>query len=143
MPAKIEFDNDIVGRICDHLSSGGSIASICGSEGIPSEPTIYREMGRNEEFRKKIDVARANQQEYEADQCVKMADEATAEDWQVVKLRIWARQWRAAKLAPKKYGDKQSIEHSNDPENPIDDPLRVAKEVAFILARGNKELDDG
>jgi hypothetical protein len=40
-----------------------------------------------------------------------MADKATAEDWQVVKLRIWARQWRASKLAPKKYGEK--IDHNH------------------------------
>jgi hypothetical protein len=39
-----------------------------------------------------------------------MADEATAENRQTVRLRIWARQWRAAKLAPKKYGDKTTID---------------------------------
>src|SRR3984885_11190199 len=39
-------------------------------------------------------------------QTVDMADAATPEDWQVVKLRIWARQWRASKLAPKVYGER-------------------------------------
>jgi len=34
------------------------------------------------------------QQKNGAARCVEMADEATLEDWQLVKLRIWARQWR-------------------------------------------------
>ena len=46
-----------------------------------------------------------------------MADMATPDDWQVVKLRIWARQWRASKLAPKKYGDK--LELSGDEKSPL------------------------
>lgn len=41
----------------------------------------------------------------------------TPENWQVVKLRIWARQWRAAKLAPKVYGDK--VEVAGSAENPL------------------------
>ena len=38
-----------------------------------------------------------------------MADAATEADYNVVKLRIWARQWRASKLAPKKYGDRSDV----------------------------------
>jgi terminase small subunit-like protein len=45
-----------------------------------------------------------------------MADAATEADRQVVKLRIWARQWRGAKLAPKRYGEKSTedvkVQHS-------------------------------
>ena len=64
-------------------------------------------------------MAREAQQEYEADYCVEMADEATPENWQLVKLRIWARQWRAAKLAPRRYGDKPVAE--TPPGNPAAD----------------------
>jgi hypothetical protein len=66
----------------------------------------------HEEFQNAIASARASQQEVMADDNVDMADKATAEDWQVVKLRIWARQWRASKLAPKKYGDKLDLNHA-------------------------------
>jgi hypothetical protein len=68
-------------------------------------------------FAERVSKARAAQQDREIEECVLMADQATPEDWQVVKLRIWARQWRASKLAPKKYGDK--LELSGDAENPI------------------------
>ena len=67
-------------------------------------------MAENDEFRARIARAREAQQEYEADYCVEMADKATPENWQLVKLRIWTRQWRAAKLAPRRYGDKPANE---------------------------------
>ena len=44
-----------------------------------------------------------------------MADAATPEDWQVVKLRIWARRWRASKLAPKVYGERIDANISESP----------------------------
>lgn len=77
---------------------------------FPCEKTIYRKMAKDPVFAAAINQARTAQQEYEADQTVKMADEATVDDYNVVKLRIWARQWRAAKLAPKKYGDRLNVD---------------------------------
>lgn len=99
----------MIDEICGRVASGGSIASISGEDWCPSQATIYRKMASDIDFRARMAEARAAQQEYEADLCVKMADEATAENWQVVKMRIWARQWRASKLAPKKYGDKIDV----------------------------------
>jgi plasmid stabilization system protein ParE len=53
-----------------------------------------------------VSRARELQQDAEAERMIEMADAATVEDWQVVRLRIWARMWRASKLAPRKYGAK-------------------------------------
>lgn len=102
--------------LCDAIASGRSVRDACSVASI-SEPTVYRMMARDAEFSAAIAAARAAQQDYEADACVNMADDATPEDWQVVKLRIWARQWRASKLAPKKFGDKTTL--VGDEEAPI------------------------
>ena len=96
--------------MCDKIASGTSMRDVCKLKGMPSEAGLYSRMAKDEAFAAKIAKARTAQQEYEMEACVHMADEATTEDWQVQKLRIWARQWRAAKLAPKKYGDKVSAE---------------------------------
>jgi hypothetical protein len=102
---------------------------ICAKKTMPVSSAVYLEMARNEEFRSIIARAREAQQDAEADRIVDMADDATAEDWQVVKLRIWARQWRASKLAPKKYGDRQQLEHTGRDGGPIQtmqiDPERL------------------
>jgi hypothetical protein len=105
-----EFEQEI----CDRLSGGEAITEICGPADMPSLHDVYLKMAQNEDFRERIARAREAQQHHEADKCVQMADDATAEDWQVVRLRIWARQWRASKLAPKTYGDKLQTEHSGN-----------------------------
>lgn len=119
MPAPIEWTPDLVERICSDLSSGRAIREVAAEEWCPSEPSIYRRMASDADFSDQIAKARAAQQDHEIEECVRMADEATPEDWQVVKLRIWSRQWRAAKLAPKKYGDRQSIDLGGQPDNPL------------------------
>ena len=108
------YEEGILQRVCDGLTEGLSIKQTCEPIDMPRWQEVYLEMQRNEDVRTAIAHAREAQQEVTADDIVEMADLATPEDHNVVKLRIWARQWRAAKLAPKKYGEKQSVEVTAD-----------------------------
>lgn len=109
-------NEEIVDEICDRLASGESMASITKDERMPSQCRVYIHMAKDEAFRHRINIAREAQQEFLIDQTIEMADSATPEDVQVVKLRIWARQWRAGKLASRKYGDK--IQHGGAADLP-------------------------
>lgn len=100
--------------LCERIASGEGINEITADDDMPSERTVYYWQAKNPSVCSRIARAREAQQDYEADNIIKMADAATAEDWQVVKLRIWARQWRASKLAPKKYGDKLDVNNSGE-----------------------------
>ena len=104
------LDEGILDRICDGLIGGKSIVEVCAPEDMPHYTMVYRVMAKDEMFAKEIARAREAQQEAIIDETVAMADKATPVDWQVVKMQIWARQWRAAKLAPKKYGDRAQVE---------------------------------
>ena len=115
-------DHEVVTTLCSRIASGESILAICKAKDMPAARTVYARMAENDEFRASIARAREAQQEYEADRCVEMADEATLEDWQLVKLRIWARQWRASKLAPRKYGDKPVADAA---QSKPDEPARL------------------
>lgn len=46
-------------------------------------------------------------------------------DPQAARVVIWSRQWRASKLAPKKYGDKVTL--GGDPTNPIATMLQIVQ----------------
>lgn len=107
------LDDGIVEKICDRLVAGESITSICSDETMPATTMVYQAMAKDEAFRNAIACAREAQQEAIIDQTIDIADSATPEDYNVMKLRIWARQWRASKLAPKKYGDKIITENTN------------------------------
>jgi len=110
----INWSEELMADICDHLMTGKSLLDVAKLKGYPSADSMYRQMGRDPEFATRIARAREAGQDHEADACVQMADLATVEDHQVVKLRIWARQWRASKLAPKRYGDKVQV--GGDPD---------------------------
>jgi hypothetical protein len=112
-------DPKVVEDLCDRIAEGRGVIEVCADPDMPSEASVYRRMAKDEEFARRIARAREAQQEAEPDRLVQMAQDATPEDWQVVKLRIWARQWRAAKLAPKKYGEKITNEHTGADGGPI------------------------
>ena len=135
------LDEGILDRVCGGLIEGKSIAVVCEPDDMPHFTMVYREMARNPEFARAIAHAREAQQEAIIDSTIAMADEATPETVNVQKLRIWARQWRAAKLAPKKYGDKVSTEISGPDGGAIKtedvtDMASAARKVAFVLAAG-------
>jgi hypothetical protein len=99
-------DAEAIERVCDRIISGMGMREACAPWDCPAECAIYARMAKDAEFAGIIARAREAQQHAIIDQTVDMADSATPEDWQVVRLRIWARQWRASKLAPKVYGER-------------------------------------
>jgi hypothetical protein len=99
-------DPEAIEKVCDRLIAGMGMREACAPLDCPAECSVYARMAKDAEFAGIIARAREAQQHAIIDQTVDMADAATPEDWQVVKLRIWARQWRASKLAPKVYGER-------------------------------------
>lgn len=115
----IEWTTAITDRICELIESGKSINSFAGKKGVPSAPSIYRKMAKDAEFAGMIAIARQAQQEHEMEKCIELADSATPEDWQVKRLQIWARHWRASRMIPKKWGDKITQEITGRDGAPI------------------------
>jgi hypothetical protein len=119
----IEWTAAITDRICELIESGKSINSFAGKKGMPSAPSIYRRMAKDADFARCIARAREAQQEAEMERCIELADSATPENWQVIKLQIWARQWRASRMLPKKWGDRASMEISGADGKPFAPPM--------------------
>lgn len=138
--------------ICERLMDGESLRSICSDQGMPTKTTVFRWLQADEAFRDLYTRAREEQAEAMADEIVGIADEVcttvrtdkhgTKDDdgdgnTEVIfdatavarnRLRVDARKWVAAKLKPRKYGDR--IQHSNDPENPIQPPTFIFQPAA-------------
>jgi len=107
-----DFSPEKANAICERLAAGDSLRTICQEEGQPDKATVFRWLASNEAFRDQYAHAREMQAETYADEMVNIAD--TAKDANLARLQIDARKWKASKLAPKKYGDKQQIEHSGE-----------------------------
>lgn len=123
-----KFTPALADNICERLVEGESLRAICRDKGMPSAGTVCRWLGVNDEFREQYTRARVMQAEMLADETVDIADNSTndymkrkgkdgqehiqlnGENVQRSRLRVDARKWYASKLAPKKYGDKSSVE---------------------------------
>ncbi|WP_152027386.1 hypothetical protein [Brucella pituitosa] len=104
-----KFTEQLSAYICAEISSGLSLRTICGKEGIPSQTTIFRWLSEHKDFREQYARAREAQMEAMAEDILEIADFEDKEDVQRARLRIDARKWLMAKMAPKRYGDKLAI----------------------------------
>jgi hypothetical protein len=116
--------------ICERIAQGESLQAICKSDGMPSRQAVLKWLASDPEFVAQYARAREEQADHYADEIVAIADEPPdlitrstgdgEEDVEVAldgaaiqrqRLRIDARKWVAAKLKPKRYGDKVDVEH--------------------------------
>jgi hypothetical protein len=107
--------------ICARIADGESLRAICAA-GHPDKATVFRWLEANLEFRDQYARAREAQADTYADEIVEIADDGTR-DYRMVdghelvdhdhiarsRLRVDARKWVAAKLRPKKYGEKVDL----------------------------------
>jgi len=124
-----KFKQETVDEICQRLSRGEPLAAICRSEGMPHDSTVRDWAAAHPEVSLAIARAREAGEEWIAAECLQIADSPlTGEetevnaDGQVVKikradmlghrkLQIETRLKLLAKWNPKKWGDRQTLEH--------------------------------
>jgi hypothetical protein len=123
--------------------------------------TIFRWVGRYEDFREKYERAQDDRTEFHAEQLLEIADDGqndymekivevdgeeqhkgwvqNGEHIQRSRLRVDTRKWILSKMKPKKYGDRTILEGGEDPikTQEISD-LDAARRVALMLAAAAK-----
>ena len=122
-----KYDTDIASEICVRLSNGEPLRQICMEDDMPAQSTVYLWLTRHPDFSEMYARARDEQADTLADQIIAIADEMPMEttdkdgntkfdsayiQWQ--RSRVDARKWVAAKLKPRKYGDRVAVEGTED-----------------------------
>lgn len=131
-----EFNQEIFDRICERIADGESLRTICADEDMPSKSNVFRWLAANPQAADQYTRARETQADAIFDEILDIADTAV-NDWMEVhgqddvgyringehiqraKLRIDTRKWMAGKLRPKVYGEKTTVAHGSDPDNPL------------------------
>ena len=137
------YSDDIAELICAYLAEGKSMRTIATFEGMPCIKTMFTWMRVYPEFLQRYTRAKAESAESLAEEIIDIADDAR-NDWMEVevkgqtitkldrehversKLRIESRKWIAAKLLPKKYGERLDV--TIDATISIDAALTAAKQ---------------
>lgn len=115
-----DHTDELVDRICEELAAGRSLNRICKEEDwAPDKSTFYRWMYRHENIRAKYAMAKNAQQEYAAEDILEIAYAADPTTYNVARLKVDAHKWIASKLLPKRYGEKQQLEHTGESGGPM------------------------
>ncbi len=139
--------------VCAAIAEGMSLRKVCELPGMPAMSTFLRWMAdeQHAELREQYARAREAQADALAEEILQIADDGRNDtqvdedgnvfiDHDVIarsRLRVDARKWLASKMAPKKYGDKITQEHTGAGGGAI----QVASTVTFVRppARGDDE----
>lgn len=122
-----DFTQEKADLICGLISDGHSLRTVCALEGMPNMVTIFRWLREKPDFCNQYETSKQEQADAMQEDIIAIADEdpqlisageanggavvkidAAFEQWR--KTRIDARKWCAAKLKPKKYGDKLELD---------------------------------
>lgn len=124
--------------ICAELASGKSMRTVCKAENMPAMSTVFTWLRVHPEFQEQYTQAKAEAADALVEEMMDISDDGT-NDWMEVhdkdgecigykvngehvqrsRLRVETRKWIAAKLKPKKYGEKVDVSHGVQEDNPL------------------------
>lgn len=127
-----EFTQETADAICQRLIEGESLRTICKTEGMPAASTVFRWLSERKSFQEQYARAREAQADHLAEEILQIADDGENDTYEVdgetrtnqdvvarSRLRVDARKWLASKMAPKKYGEKVTQEHTGEGGGPV------------------------
>jgi hypothetical protein len=153
------YSQELADRILDRMACGETLTAICRDEDMPHRATVRRWISRHEGFCEAYTRARELLADVYAEQALDIADDPTGdvmtdakgikrvdnENVQRSRLRCDMRRWYAAKLAPRRYGEKISQEISGPSDGPIEFsrpllPDELATAVVKLLGAAEQEV---
>ena len=102
--------SDTAVAILTDISLGMLVTHACARHGT-TRTALHRWTTENPALRDAYARAREDQAHAMAEETVALADTATAETAQAVRLQVDARKWLTSKIAPRVYGEKLQTEH--------------------------------
>lgn len=151
------YTPELAAEICKSIALGASLRTICDSDSMPDQTTVYRWLRERDDFRQQYVRAREDQAETMLDQIITIADD-TSNDTEITdqgerpnsewitrsRLRVDARKWAMSKLAPKKYGDKIDVTTNNESLNlSVEDRAAKLAALAGLAAKRKQDQEDG
>lgn len=127
-----EDKKEILNSVIAEMVTGRSVLSILNDVGMPSRDTLYRWIAADEDVSDKYTRALSIRADVLVDQIIDISDstdedEIKLDSGKVVtnhrviqrdRLRVDSRKWIAARMNPKKYGDKIEIENTGGEKKP-------------------------
>lgn len=110
------FTDELANEICERVSLGRSLRSVCLDKDMPTKTTVMRWLDENEDFCDQYRRACEDRETTYFEEMLTIADEVLPETAEVAraKLRIDTRKWVLARMNPKKYSDKVQEDNADN-----------------------------
>ena len=153
------YTPELADEICAQLAEGISLRTICLDDAMPCKSAVFNWLRTNKEFADQYARAKEESADALVEDILDIADDGS-NDWmekhdkdgkcvgyqlngenvQRSRLRVDTRKWYAAKLKPKKYGDRVATELTGRDGGPVETvdvtEREVARRIAFALTQG-------
>jgi len=159
------YTKETAALICEGLSEGLSLRTVCKQEGMPALSTIFLWLREHKEFSEQYAIAKEESADAMVEDMLDIADNQVDQPLLVdgipfemdgklimvkdavsvnhAKLRVDTRKWAASKLKPKKYGERIQQEITGKDGGAIEvadmSDRDKARRIAFLLAKGVRE----
>lgn len=128
----VRWTQELHDYIVGELQTGRSLSSILREPNMPTRQAFYAWV-RDDTHPMSVDYpnARALGMETIGDELIELADQADAENFQAMKLRLETRKWVLEKILPQTYGKRKEVNHTGSIEHT--QKLPSDRELARIL----------
>ena len=100
----------LIDEVCQRLSQGISMRTVCLDDDMPSMNTIWRWLRENDKFKERYTAAKQESADAMIEDILSIADQDDdSESTNRSRLRVDTRKWIAAKLRPEKYSEKLDL----------------------------------
>jgi hypothetical protein len=103
------YSHEVADRLLGEIAEGRSLKSLCKEPWAPTGKSVFQWMRDDPEFASRYTTAKEEAAECFAEDMLEIADRDDL-DPNDKRVRVDTRKWIAAKLKPKKYGDRQQID---------------------------------
>ena len=106
-------------RIVDAMIDGNDLVAICQQPGFPDRKSVYRWAAQYPDFAARLERAREALGDLAAYEIGQIAATCTAETAAADRVKLTALQWRASRLAPRKYSERRMNELVGEGGGPV------------------------
>ncbi len=143
-----DYSDAVADLICERLSGGESLRSICRDPEMPGMTTVFRWLSKHKQFRNQYTLAREFWAEATFEETIEIADDGRNDTYtddkgnEIVnhdviarsRLRVDTRKWAMARMNWRRFGDKVEATLKGDKDSPLEQKITVFELVPFTSA---------
>lgn len=115
----VSFSQTLFEEMMVDVRLGKKIREICSGSKRPSKDTFFRWIGKDTALSDQYTRAREHATDGFEDDILDLIERTNPENATANKIKFEMLRWMMARRAPKRYGDKQQLEHSGPDGGPI------------------------